>query len=129
MKNILFVVFLLFSFNVFSQSKEDRNLDRGCQKVKTGKFNYKQVPNAYSIREKDKQVSYNPDGIINTFRIEWVNDCQFIMTYVESNKEQKTYQKGDTIQVFVDNVNGDCYTFTSYFKGRKYPPTDMCRME
>lgn len=127
---IIILCFMLFLSKIsISQVFNPDGLN--CSSVREGKWIYKEIPNArYSIRQGNKQTSHYPDGATNEFDIKWVNKCEFIMTFVKSsNKDQKIYNKGDELRVTIDEIEGDCYTFTMYSKGRKFPSSQMCRVK
>ena len=108
-----------------------RNDSINCESVRDGKWFYKEIPNAgFSVRKGNKQISYFPNGVTNEFDINWVGKCEFVMTFVKSsNKDQKIYNKGDELRVTIDEIEGDCYKFTVYAKGRKYPSSQMCKVK
>lgn len=101
-----------------------QNADSACKQFQIGKFNYKEIAGGYSIRDTAQQISYYPDGFLNTFKVKWLSDCSFEMTFVKStSSDQKTYSIGDVIGVNIDSTDGLCYTFPQHSKGRSFPYT------
>jgi len=126
MKTFFFFNFLFIS--LISNGQINKTQIPNCENFKIGTFDYKFLPAAYSIRVDNKQTSYYPDGMMNEFDIEWTNDCEFILTFIKSSKEQTTYKAGDKLRVVINSIDGNCYVFSAYMNGKEYPPGEMCKM-
>lgn len=126
-RNCFFLFSLLITQTVIGQIIEN-NKQIDCSDFKIGTFNYELLPAAYSIRDEKKQFGYSPDGLIFESDVEWISECEFVLTFVKSNKEQQTYKVGDKTRVVINSVNGDCYTFIAYKNGKEYPPGEMCKV-
>lgn len=128
---IKYVIFFLFTIqisnNLLAQTTQvNKSID--CINFIVGTFTYKLLPAAYSIRDEKKQFGYSPDGLIIESDVEWISECEFVLTFVKSNKEQQTYKVGDKTRVVINSVDGECYTFIAYKNGREYPPGEMCKV-
>jgi len=127
MSKVCIIVLFLLCGEMYSQQK-DSLLD--CSKFHVGKFIYTQVQGGYSLRSKKKQISYYKEGWTATFKIKWLEECKFTLTFVKtSSPNMKTFSKGDVLFVTIDSVEGDCYTFTVEAQGKKLPPTQMCKVK
>jgi hypothetical protein len=124
MKAILFLVVLsIFVLNI--------NLNaQNCTAFKEGRFIYKKVTGAVSVRKDGKQISYYADSSYTEYDVAWQDSCNFTLTFFKaSNPNFKVFTKGDVLQVRIIETQGNCYKFESVFKGQKFPPTFMCKEE
>lgn len=76
MKNVLFFIFLLFTFSTLAQELK-------CSDLRTGTFKYanKQLKDIIT-RTDSTQVEISPiDNAEIHSSIEWTSDCEYILTY------------------------------------------------
>lgn len=88
-------------------------IDIHCEMVHNGKF---ETDKSIIIRDDKKQIQINKKtGKRNEFIIEWVSDCEYILTSVEDNSEK--------LRVKITAINPDnygCYVISDKYADR-YP--------
>lgn len=101
---------------------------KNCSRFKRGTFRYKESSGDYVIRKKKVQLEYSSvDNILFRHKITWVNDCEYILTFVEASKQQNTFVKDDQIRVLIIETGDNCFTFKATFKGIEFPATILCK--
>ena len=101
---------------------------QNCTVFKEGRFIYKEVSGAVSVRKAGKQISYYPDSSNTEYDVAWQDSCNFTLTFVKaSNPNFKPFVKGDILYVRIIETIGDCYKFEGGYNGKTFPPTFMCK--
>ena len=95
---------LLLLFSCYS-------VERDCRKFHTGSFEFStlingEIKTSYFNRTKDLEIE-KYDGIIDTARIRWVNDCECILTKLNP----KSNQDKRPVQIKILSTEGNSYTF------------------
>ena len=79
MKTILF----LMTLGTFVVGK---NLNaQNCTAFKEGRFIYKEVTGAVSVRKDGKQISYYADSSYTEYDVAWQDSCNFTLTFFTHN--------------------------------------------
>lgn len=72
------------------------------------------------IRDHNSQIEIDSEGVKRYSKIEWLNDCTYILRYDDSKMEltefQKEVNKKGGIVVQVVNVDNNCFNYTSKIK-------------
>lgn len=100
MKIALTFVFLFSVSIIFSQSND-------CKCFRTGKYTYKEEP--YELvqikRTKKIQTEYNPkDNLTLKFKIEWIDSCEYVLTYLSVSESKYEYLIGTTIKTKIHRI-------------------------
>ncbi|MQP24057.1 DNA topoisomerase IV [Flavobacterium sp. LMO8] len=93
------------------------NQERNCTDFKTGKFTSKteiEGKKYTSTFERNDSIQIETyEGKIDTFKVRWTNDCEYIMQNVHpKNREEKK-----AVQMKILTTNGNSYTFEYSFVG------------
>lgn len=131
MNKILGLVFLFASLTSCSQKLD-------CTGVQEGNFiipNDTEGTTPYKItRNGDVQKEINKGIVTSYSKIQWLNDCSYILLYDENKISLTDFQKKINsvggIVVEVTKVEGNCFYYTSNIKGD--PPSEridgvMCK--
>lgn len=102
-KTVITLITLLLTLSCFAQ-------EINCKKFKTGKFRYvKEGMSEKIVRTENMQIETNPNSkiIIKTL-IEWISDCEYIMTYQEILNHPKDVSSviGKKINCKIVETNG-----------------------
>lgn len=93
------------------------NQERNCTDFKTGKFTSeteiegKKYTSTFERNDSIQIESY--EGKIDTFKIRWTNDCEYII----QNTNPKNREKKKPVQMKILTTNSDSYTFEYSFVG------------
>lgn len=125
----LILMFLLTFVTILTYGQ-----DVNCDKFKEGTFYYPEVPDyGYTIRNKKEHKSYvGSSNMWVTWKVKWVDDCNFNLFFKSAENNDGVFKKGDKISATIISTEGDCYTFSSIFysekypEGKKMPPGKMC---
>lgn len=119
-KPILTILVLLFSFYLYAQ------LDSvNCQNFRTGKFSYKGEPYNGTIikRSARRQIEINESGRKLIYQIDWVNDCEYNLTFLKVKKGNALQKRGDVINVKIIESTKYSYVYFAVFNGKEYSQT------
>jgi hypothetical protein len=111
--NMKTIVALLSMFLFVSCYNQERN----CKKFKTGKFTSEteiEGKKYTSSFERNDTIQIEVfEGKIDTFKIRWTNDCEYIIL----NTHPKNRQEKKSIQMKILTTSDDSYTFEYSFVG------------
>lgn len=93
------------------------NQERNCKDFKTGKFSSETTIEGKKFttefeRNADMQIE-TYKGKIDTFKVRWINDCEYIM----QNANPKSRAEKKAISVRILSTNGKGYTFEYSYVG------------
>lgn len=93
------------------------NQERSCKDFKTGKFTSETIIDGKkytsSFERNDSIQIENYVGKIDTFKVRWTNDCEYIIQNVHpKNREEKK-----PVQMKILTTNSKSYTFEYSFVG------------
>lgn len=110
MKKIILLSFSLLFVSCF-------NLERNCKDFKTGKFKAETtIENQKfesTFERNDSLQIENYKGVIDTFSVRWVNDCEYVL----ENLRPKNRKETKAILVKIMNTKGLTYNFEYSFIG------------
>ncbi|NOZ35374.1 MAG: hypothetical protein GXO80_08760 [Chlorobi bacterium] len=93
-----------------------------CKDMHFGKYKYLDNPDttSYVIREGNSHIEYyENDKYFGKFEIEWLTDCAYELTFIESNDPNVTFlSKGDKMNVTIYNVTVNGYEYIAKLNGR-----------
>ncbi len=108
MKNILSMIFILFSLFLFGQEENP------YEKFKTGTFTYQAGKQTVVIkRTKNKHIEI-VDGAKLVMDIEWTSDSTYVLTAKKIGGKPGCLSKGDWIKVKIVKIEGEAYTAKFY---------------
>lgn len=86
--------------------------DRDCSDFKNGTFEYTYMDGekelkATFVRKDSIEIDYFPDGRIDTIRVKWINDCEFI----SRNLTPKRLSDKKAVHFKILSTTEDSYTF------------------
>ena len=93
------------------------NQERNCTDFKTGKFNSeteiegKKYTSTFERNDSIQIETY--EGKIDTFKVRWTNDCEYIM----QNTHPKNREEKKAVQMKILTTNANSYTFEYSFVG------------
>ena len=91
--------------------------ERNCKDFKTGKFTSeteiegKKYTSTFERNDSIQIESY--EGKIDTFKVRWTNDCEYIM----QNTHPKNREEKKAVQMKILTTNANSYTFEYSFVG------------
>ncbi len=101
---------LLFLLTATSCSKPPKN----CSKFKTGTFEYKNYDSIVT-RNDSIQIEINNNKKTKTVSsIKWLSNCQYILTYKETNNPLAKELIGSKIKVDILSVSKNSYIYHAY---------------
>ena len=106
-----------FEFINSSYKKKSLNKEQclACKEFKTGLFTYKHVlfEDVIIKRKRRVQKEINTDDK-QIYKIEWLSDCTYVLTYKRMTEQRLKHLIGEKIQVeIIDIIDGDSYVFRS----------------
>ena len=107
-------IFILFSALLLVSCY---NQERNCKDFKTGKFTSeteiegKKYTSTFERNDSIQIETY--EGKIDTFKVRWTNDCEYIM----QNTHPKNREEKKAVQMKILTTNSDSYTFEYSFVG------------
>lgn len=93
------------------------NQERNCTDFKTGKFTSeteiegKKYTSTFERKDSIQIESY--EGKIDTFKVRWTNDCEYII----QNTNPKNREEKKPVQMKILTTDSDSYTFEYSFVG------------
>mgnify|MGYP001338049262 CR=1 FL=1 len=93
------------------------NQERNCKDFKTGKFTSeteiegKKYTSTFERNDSNQTETY--EGKIDTFKVRWTNDCEYIM----QNTHPKNREEKKAVQMKILTTNANSYTFEYSFVG------------
>lgn len=109
-KKYLFILTALIMVSCYNQ-------ERICKDFKNGKFKSEISLNDETITstfERNDSIQIeNFKGIIDTFSVRWINDCE----YVIKNKRPKNLLEKKAVSIKILSTNEDSYTFEYNYVG------------
>lgn len=118
-KKLKFILYPL-SIGLLSFSFDNEN-DLECKKFHIGKFEIiDNKINHHVIFERDTefQIETNQNsGAITKCKIKWLDDCTYVLTYLESNEEAAKKFIGKTLTVTITESNDSKYYFDALLEG------------
>jgi hypothetical protein len=130
MKYWLVAVFALLSMRTFAQ-EEAIESDPDCLKFKEGTFTFEEYPHNTLIvtRTKSKQVEHETfEDLKLKFKVKWIDECTYILTYLGANKVYPGSKKGDTMTIKIVKTEGNKYWYEAEHKGEMIPG-EMIKIE
>lgn len=114
MRSTLSLLLLLCSATLFAQKgKTD------CASLKHGTFKYVNAPDtsAYVVINGNEHAEYYNNGQYHIkSRLEWKNNCEWVMTMIESTVPNFPYKPGDRMTVSVQRIEKDMIYFRATVK-------------
>ena len=115
MKNLLLILFIAALAPAgFGQAD---GVD--CSDFKTGVFSF-ESGNAKDVRirrGKSKQVELHPESSSKVIsKIEWMDDCTFILTCIKVNKPENKKYIGGKLTVKIISVTDSSYTYRATYE-------------
>jgi len=107
-------IFILFSALLLVSCY---NQERNCTDFKTGKFTSeteiegKKYTSTFERNDSIQIEMY--EGKIDTFKVRWTNDCEYIM----QNTHPKNREEKKAVQMKILTTNANSYTFEYSFVG------------
>ena len=107
-------IFILFSALLLVSCY---NQERNCTDFKTGKFiseteiEGKKYTSTFERNDSIQIETY--EGKIDTFKVRWTNDCEYIM----QNTHPKNREEKKAVQMKILTTNANSYTFEYSFVG------------
>ena len=107
-------IFILFSALLLVSCY---NQERNCKDFKTGKFTSeteiegKKYTSTFERNDSIQIETY--EGKIDTFKVRWTNDCEYIM----QNTHPKNREEKKPVQMKILTTDSDSYTFEYSFVG------------
>jgi hypothetical protein len=93
------------------------NLERDCKSFKTGKFKTEttvdNIKFESTFERNDSLQIENYKGVIDTFSVRWVNDCEYIL----ENTNPKNRKEKKAVLVKILNTKNLTYNFEYSFVG------------
>lgn len=107
------IFFLILALSLVSCYDQERN----CKDFKTGKFTSETTIDGKKfttefVRNTDMQIE-TYEGKIDTFKVRWINDCEYIMQ--NANPKSMTEKKAISIRIL--STKGKGYTFEYSYVG------------
>jgi hypothetical protein len=115
MKKAIFIIFLLMNLNIYSQEKK-------CSDYKAGKFTYTNplYKNWKVLRNENEQIETdNVNKIELRASINWVSDCEYILTYTKFNDSENHSIVGQKINIKIIRVGNESLICESEGLGAK----------
>jgi hypothetical protein len=115
MKKAIFLIFLLLNVNIYSQEKK-------CSDYKIGKFTYTNplYKNWKVLRNETEQIETDKVNKIELrASIDWVTDCEYILTYTKFNNSENHPIVGQKINVKIIKVRDESVICESESLGAK----------
>lgn len=107
-------IFILFSALLLVSCY---NQERNCKDFKTGKFTSEteiEGKKYISTFERNDSIQIETyEGKIDTFKVRWTNDCEYIM----QNTHPKNREEKKAVQMKILTTNANSYTFEYSFVG------------
>ena len=111
--NMKFILILFSALLLVSCYNQERN----CKDFKTGKFTSeteiegKKYTSTFERNDSIQIETY--EGKIDTFKVRWTNDCEYIM----QNTHPKNREEKKAVQMKILTTNANSYTFEYSFVG------------
>ena len=105
MKNLIFILFIAFATNIYSQEKT-------CTEFKTGKFKYANPKYAkWEITRNDSvQIETNTKTGLEIYNaIDWKTDCEFVLTCYKVLNAEPTKFVGKVFYINITKTFTDGY--------------------
>lgn len=114
------ILFLLFSFTTFVSSAQDLT----CADFKNGKFlipGDSLNPETFIVtRNNGKQIEIDEDGNKIQIDIEYINDCNYILTYNPNSKNLDNIARyinaSGGVKIKVTKIKGDTLSYIGVIK-------------
>jgi len=103
---------LFFSFTSTFSQEETIILD--CKKFRSGKYTYQEASYKSVIvtRNTEEQVEHELiSGLIVKYNIDWISDCEYVLTQFWSNNIAVAKLNGSKIYVKIIQILGDKYKY------------------
>ena len=106
------LIFLIFSTGSIAQN------DLDCKVYQNGYFEFEgKHYNTFIYRDKNYQIEYNIENDEwVTIKMNWISDCQYSFTYINTNMESLKQYIGHSLAVEVVKGNAEGYTYHSIYK-------------
>jgi len=115
-----------YTYEFVNSKYENKHLDESKHKdyenLKEGFFKYNSIVNPNIIIERNKDIQIEKsDKWIAKYKIEWPNEKEYILTYLEINDDRHKYLIGEKIYVEIIDIleNGD-YVYKSNLLDRTF---------
>ncbi|MEP5339450.1 MAG: hypothetical protein ABJL44_14360 [Algibacter sp.] len=94
-----------------------------CVDFKTGKFEVVDTSLNHHIifeRNKDFQIEKNQNsGAVTKCKVKWINNCTYVLTYLETEEKQAQEFIGKTLTVTITKIEGVKYYFDAFLNGNE----------
>jgi len=94
-----------------------------CDNFKTGSFKYLDEPYTEVVIKRTKKYQYEhnkEDGMKLKFKIDWINDCHYTLTYIKVNSKTNKSVLGKKINVFITEIiTPKSYKYVADYYGKK----------
>lgn len=94
----------------------DQPTANDCSYFRTGKFTFKEAPQAIVDRDNQFQTERVPaTGWFIKMSITWTSDCTYELRLVDTNsrKTRRQWKKAKVMKVVITSVDGDSYTYSA----------------
>ena len=111
---VLVLFISLFLFSVSAQEK-------ACNNFIDGSYIYPSMPGYETVRKGNKQESLKKGVRQMSWKVEWLNACEYMLTCKKVYVKTPPFKKGDKIKTTIVNTEGDCYTCTLIYYPKDNP--------
>lgn len=86
-----------------------------CSNFKTGTFKYPNTPDVIIDRDNKIQTElYKKDNVTVISDIEWLSDCEYILTYKSISNSPNDKRIGQQIKVSIISTSKNRYSYKAY---------------
>ena len=104
-----------------------------CTDYRTGKYRLTDTKNDLEyliVRNDSTQLEKNvKTGEVTTFKVNWINDCQYSLSILEGNEDIMNFYEGKTLDVKIVNIFKDGYQFEATMEGKDMLVTHILKKE
>ncbi|WP_146169861.1 hypothetical protein [Kordia periserrulae] len=111
LKNTCFDVSVRFINRKYKEKKLKEDDCSACEKFKEGEFRYgaEEFKDIKVVRKRNIQKEIRKDNV-SVFKITWVSNCSYILTYKKTSHPKRKHLVDDEIYVeIIDVLNDDSY--------------------
>lgn len=108
-----------YTFRFINKKFEDKKLDSlkipKCELFRRGIFKYNDGINSETIIERNNETQIEKDkNGTSKYKIEWTNDTNYVLTYIEVSDKESQYLLGEKIYVeIIEILEDESYVYKS----------------
>lgn len=110
------LILVIINTSLFSQNSN-------CENFRTGYFSYLEEPFTSVVVRRTKKFQYEhnkKDGMKLKFKIDWIDDCQYTLTYIKVNaKTDKNVLRKKINVSITEIINPNSYKYIADYYGKK----------